>query len=367
MGWRMKLRVVFGLLAAGLVLASGRPALGVAIQELARLSGQGETVLRGLGFVVGLPGTGDPSENPALARQLARLLEENGSPVPDLRELAKGRNIATVMVTCVVPREGARRGDKLDVFVQTWASAKSLEGGRLYITPLQGPLPGQGVYAFAEGALMFEEGSKTVGRVRGGARVSHDITMGVVGGDGTITLVIEPAYAGWPTAELLASAINADRQGLDETLAQLARAMDEKTVRVQIPETERSDPANFISSVMEIRLDASLLTLPARVIVNERKGTIVVTGDVEISPAAIAHRDLVITTLTPAREPTPANPEMRRSRWTSIDTGAGERERARVEDLLEALKQLDVPVVDQIAILAKLSKIGRLHAEFIVE
>lgn len=361
------MRALRALIAAAAALFSAGAAQGLSIQEMARLEGQGETTLWGLGFVVGLAGTGDPSDNLPLARQLARLLERGGNPIPKLEELAKGKNLAMVMVTATVPREGARRGDKLDVSVQTWHRAGSLEGGRLFITPLQGPLPGQGVYAFAEGPLVFDGASRTAGRVRDGARVSRDIRMAGVGQDGALTLVIEPAYAGWSTAQLLASVINSERQGLDEEAKVIAFALDERTVRVEIPEEDRTDQAYFVSSILEIRLDPSLLSLPARVIVNEARGTIVVTGDVQISPAVISHKDLVITTLTPPVEPTPATPRLDRSRWAAVDTLKSERETARLQDLLEALKRLDVPVPEQVAILRKLHKIGRLHCEFIVE
>lgn len=363
-GW---LRVFFALLSAAAALIAGTTAHALSIQEIARLDGQGETTLWGLGFVAGLTGTGDPSESLPLARQLAKLLQNGGNPVPDVEELAKGKNLAMVTVSVTIPREGARRGDKLDVTVRAWHRAQSLEGGGLLITPLTGPLPGQGVYAFAEGQISFDGLSRTTGRIRGGARISRDITMNTVQSDGTLRLVVEPSYGGWTTTQLVASIINSERAGLEEAAEEIAFAQDERTVLVVIPEAERPDPANFIAGVLEIRMDPSLLSLPARVIVNEEKGTIVVTGDVQISPSVISHKDLVITTVLPPREPTPANPQLQRSRWAAVTTGDEPRDATRLQDLLEALKQLDVAVADQIAILAKLHKIGRMHCEFIVE
>jgi len=358
---------VLALVTALVALVPAESARALSVQEMARLQGQGETTIWGLGFVMGLPGTGDPANTLPLARQLARLLERGGSPVPNIEELFKGRNVAMVMVTCSIPRTGARRGDKLDVYVRSWHNAESLEGGSLFITPLQGPLPGQGVYAFAEGPVIFEGESLTGGRVLRGATVSADITMDVIAGDGSVTLIVEPGYAGWPTAKLIAGAINSDRQGLDETIGEIARAVDERTVRVSIPPAELPDPGNFIASILEIRLDPSLLSLPARVVVNERKGTIVVSGDVEISAAVISHKDLVVTTVRPVREPTVDNPLIERTRWATVGTAKSERDTARLQELLEALKQLDVPVADQIAILSQLHRNGALHAEFVVE
>lgn len=365
---RSRMLITTWMVLAVLVIAPARHAAALSVQELARLKGQGQSTIWGLGFVTGLPGTGDPSEVLPLARQLAQVLQNGGNPVPDVIQLAKGKNIAMVMVTATIPKEGARAGDKLDVYVQAWHRAQSLEGGRLFITPLQGPLPGQGVFAFAEGPLIIEGGSKVSGRVREAASLARDITMNVVEPDGSVTLLVEPAYAGWTTTQLLASVINAERQGLDDSAVSIAVALDERAIRVEIPPEERPDPANFIASLLETRLDPTLLTLPARVIVNERKGTIVVTGEVEISPAVISHKDLVITTMIPPREPTPEQPQLERSRWAPVSTMAEQGSRStRVQDLLSALKGLDVPVSDQIAILAKLHRIGRLHAEFIVE
>jgi flagellar P-ring protein precursor FlgI len=266
-----------------------------------------------------------------------------------------------------VPREGLLRGEKVDVFVQSWHGAKSLEGGRLFITPMQGPLPGQGVYAFADGAVVLESGTKTVGRVRGGAQMSKDIRMGVIGDDGTIRLSVRGAYAGWTSTKLLATTINQDRQGFRENAEEIARAIDGKTVVVRIPDVERANPANFIGKVLSIRIDPTLLDLPARVIVNEMTGSIVVTGNVQISPTVISHANLVVTTVTPSVEPTVDRPRVMRTPVTAVDTVHGDRSTARLEDLLEAMRALDVPVKDRIAILAQMHAIGHLHAEFIEE
>ena len=349
------------------LLMHGPSAWALSVQELARLEGQGETTLWGLGFVTGLQGTGDPSEALPLSRSLAQVLSAGGNPVPRLEELFKGKNIAMVMVTARVPKEGMRAGDKLDVSVSAWHKAQSLQGGQLFLTPLQGPLPGQGVFAFADGPVTLESATLTSGRVRSAAKAARDIRMNVIDPRGTVSLIVEPAYAGWTTTQLIASVVNAERQGFDESGSVIATVLDERTVRVSIPEEELPDPANFIASLLETRLDPSLLALPARVVVNEAKGSIVVTGNAEISPAVISHKDLVVTTLIPPREPTPEQPQLSRSRWAKMASIDGGPRAGKVDDLLGALRSMDVPVSDQIAILSKLHKIGRLHAEFIVE
>ncbi len=352
---------------AVLALWSASPARALSVQDMATLDGTGENTLWGMGFVVGLQGTGDGSDKLPLARQLAAVLARGGNVIPDIAELAAGKNAAMVMVTCTLPREGALAGEKLDAYVTSFFSAKSLAGGRLFITPLQGPLPGQGVYASAQGGLVLDAGTTTSGRVRGGAQMSKDVRMFVIGEDGTIALSVKSEYAGWTSTKLLANTINQDRQGFRENAEEIARAVDGKTVVVRIPDVERANPANFIGKVLSIRLDPTLLDLPARVIVNESTGSIVVTGDVEISPTVIAHENLVVTTVTPAIEPTPDRPRISRTAVTSVDTVDGERSAARLEDLLEAMRALDVPVKDRIAILAQMHAIGHLHAEFITE
>lgn len=353
--------------AAAIALWGAGSARALSVQDMATLDGTGENTLWGMGFVVGLQGTGDSSDTLPLARQLASLLERGGNVIPNIEELAGGKNVAMVMVTCTLPREGVLAGEKVDVFVQSWYGAKSLEGGRLFITPMQGPLPGQGVYAFAEGPVVIESETKTVGRVRAGAQLSRDVRMDVIGEDGAIRLTVRGAYAGWTSTKLLATTINQDRQGFRENAEEIARAVDAKTVVVRIPDVERGSPANFIGKILSIRIDPTLLDLPARVIVNERTGSIVVTGNVQISPTVISHENLVVTTVTPAAPATPERPAISRTPVTAVDTVAGERSAAKLEDLLEAMRALDVPVKDRIAILAQMHAIGHLHAEFIEE
>lgn len=183
--------------------------------------------------------------------------------------------------------------------------------------------------------------------------------------EGTINLAIDPAYAGWSTAQLLASIINQHRLGLEETGEEIARAVSERVVRVRIPDVERPDPANFIADIMGIRFDASLLDLPARIVVNEREQAIVATGNVEIGPTLITYRDLVINTAPPT--PQGAAQVIQPSRWATVHTGARPNETARLQDLLQAFRQIDVSVDDQIAILNMLRRSGNLHAEIVVD
>ncbi len=361
-------RVWLSVLAGLVVMLAAPIASALTVKDLITLRGTGETNLWGFGLVMGLEGTGDSGDYLPMARQMARVLERGGNVIPDLAELLEAQNVAVVMVTATLPREGARVGETYDVFVQAVNNASSLRGGRLFITPLLGPLPGQGVYGFAEGPITFEEDAiDTTGRVRGGLRMARDITMQTVDQNFRLVLQVRPEYAGWNTTKLLANTINQDRQGLLGSGAEVAQALDEKIVVVTIPEPERRDPANFIGSILDIRMDPSLLSLPARVIVNERVGSIVLQGDVQISPAVVSHGDLVVTTVTPPVEPTPEAPRVEVGTAALIATEVDGRRMARAGDLLQAMDTLDVPIEDQIAIVTQLHRIGALHAELIVE
>jgi flagellar P-ring protein precursor FlgI len=353
------------LLSAVLALTP-RTAQAITVQDLAALQGHGESKVWGFGFVVGLPGTGDPSEFLPQARQVAKLLERGGNPVPKIEELAKGKNIAMVMVTATIRETGGKRGDKLDCHVQAWHSAQSLEGGRLFITPLQGALPGQGVYAMAEGEVILEGTARTSGIVRAGAQVISDIDMEVIQPDGTITLNVRPEWAQWTTTKLLANVINQDRRGFVDAQLEIAHAVDARTVVVQIPEPELANPANFIGDILAIQLDGSLLNLPAVVQVNEQKGTIVVTGNVTISGVLISSKNLTIQTVTPPVTPSATNPQVQRTSWGRVGQPQ-ESSMARLEDLLQALRAIDMPASEQIAILKEIHKTGRLHAAFVSE
>ena len=362
----MRIPVISLLLAAALSLISTTHAMAISVQELVRLKGQGESVLQGLGLVVGLPGTGDSGEDLIVARPLAKLLETSGNPIGGFDELAQSRSIALVMVTCTIDRTGAKLDDKFDVVVSAINNPASLEGGELFLAPLRAPLPPHDVYAIAQGPIVIEGVNPTRGMVRGGARVTRDILMPTISSDGTISLIVHPHVASWTTAQLIADTINQHRLGLDQLGDPIAQAMDDRSVRVLIPNTDLADPAGFIADILSIRFDPSLLELPARVVVNEREGIIVMTGNVEISPTALTHGDLIITSVTPPPQPEEGAPLIEQGRWAAVSTSRRENESARLQDLLSAFKQLDVSVDDQIAILMQLHRTGALHAELIV-
>ncbi len=362
-----RLTAILALLSLGLIAPPGL-AQSLHISEMARIKGQGISVLQGLGLVVGLNGTGDSGKELAVARPIAEVLRRNGNPIPDLSELAKSRSVALVMVTCQVPREGARKDDELDVRVSVIHSASSLDGGVLYISPLTAPIPGSGVWAYAQGQVIVEsQENPTTGFLPGGAYIAKDIVT-TPDVKTSFELVLDPPYAGFRAAAEVAGAINDEYLLTTRTIGEkIAKVIDERTILVTVPESERRAPAGFVGDVMGTSISSNRLGLPAQVICNTRTGQIMVSGDVRISPAVITHEDLVITTTIPTPEPTAADPLVEKSRWAAIGPGARETDMARIQDLQSALNQLAVPANDQIQILQMLHKAGKLHARLIID
>lgn len=358
--------------ALGIALgaAIAPPAPAQPIRELVRIEGQEVSVIRGLGLVTGLAGTGDSASELAMARPLAEVLRSNGNPIPDFKDLGKTKSVALVMVRSLIPESGARSGDRFDATVTTLGSAKSLQGGVLFLSPMRGPAPGSPVYAVADGLLQIDEpNTATVGRIRGGAVMLRGIRTTDLGS--TFTLILKPYFAGWSAASEIASRINqewygtADPEQMASIGEPIATAFDEREIRIQIPDPERANKAAFVSDVLSTTVNAQLLGLPAAVIVNERTGGIVVTADVRIGPVAITHKDLTITTTLPPPQPTQASPIVQQRRWAGVQTGAKPRETAKLQDLLAAFERLDVPPKDQIDIIYMIERAGMLHARLI--
>ena len=333
------------------------------VQEITRLQDQGETILQGVGLVIGLSGTGDSGKELAVARPLAQILKNGGNALDSPLNLANSRAVALVLVTCVVPRQGAKADDVLDVTVAVVNSAKSIAGGQLFLSPLRGPFPGMPPYAMAEGMIEISDPARpTVGRVRLGARMIDDIPPPKIGD--SFDLIIEPPFAGWSSASQIALSINAKAQPQGPAVA---FAVDARTVRVTIPSAERTDKAGFLADVLAAEVNLSQLDLPNTIIFNQKTGAIIMPVDIEIAPVAITHKDLSITTTLPTPQPTQQFPLVQRDRWTGLQTNARPAERARLSDLLAAFKQLDIPPQDQIGILQMLHKTGKLQAKIIID
>ena len=206
-----------------------------------------------------------------------------------------------------------------------------------------------------------------------------DIRSSPVTPAGTMGLVLKDQYASYPVATAIADVIN-DEFAIDG-LSRVAVVEDAKNIKVLVPAVERSDPGNFIATLVTIAIDPSLIQTEARIVINEREGIIVVTGNVEISPVGITHKGMAISSITPGfgapaapglpgigAAAGPAGAQNAPRRWAGLDTtGRQSRSSTRLLDLLSAFDQLMVPVEDQIAIIYELRKTGALHAEIVSE
>jgi len=334
----------------------------VKIADITRIGGERTNILTGLGLVYGLKGTGDGGDFTAAINPLRSMLAKFADPVT-VAQLSNAANVAVVMVTATVPGSGVRDGDHLDVHVSSVGAAASLRGGRLFVTPMQGPIPGGPVLALAEGPVSLEDPSTpTVGVIKaaaGGGVMEADLPARVIDASGRFTLILDDPAAGWATASRIAKMIN-DSEGISgETLAM---ALDAKNVVVTIPVNERQHPDSFIGRIQQLPIQ--LLASEARVTINEKTGTIIMTGDVEISPVVISHNGLSISTIMPVPTPTPRNPLVTSHQAIAVATGGAN---GNLQDLVNALEQLKVPTQDRIDIIKELYKTGKLHAKLIEE
>jgi len=348
------------LAAASIAMAwAGMPATAEArttLKSICRVKGQEENTLQGLGIVVGLKGTGDGGNFAPTMQSLARMMLLMGRPVGrDLtKELKEAKNVALVTVSVTVPPAGARQGDKLDCTVSA-ISAKSLAGGRLFTTPLTGSRPdprGARVYAFAEGPLSLDDPNLvTTARIFGGCRLEEDF-FNVFTRDDRLTLVLEPNHADFEVAQDVAELINS-QLGFQGSGAPLAKALDQLNIEVSIPPQYKSDPVLFVSQVLALPILEP--QLGPRVVINERAGSIVISGDVEIGAVVVSHKNIVIETGGGA----PAG------QFKPLDVG--ETPTPRLKSLVESLNALHVPTDDIVDIIKGLERNGKLHGQLIIE
>jgi len=356
-------RAWIALVGAAVALCLSTAASAVQVQDLVRLKGSETSALIGMGLIVGLDGSGDggdflPAMRP-LAQLTNRLLDPNTTPI----ELEDAQNVALVALEVKLPATGVREGDTVDVYVSSVGPADSLKGGRLILAPMTGPRPNSPIFAYAQGAVVLEDDEvATSGVIRGGAQLTRDVMAQYIDKYGRITLVLNQDVATWPMANNLASLIN---DLLAPEGPRLAKAIDQKNVVIDVPIYEREDPAGFISQVLTAYIDPSQIAAGARVVINEKTGTIIVTGDVQISPVLISHEELTITTVTPEPQPNPLNPVTEGKNFAALDPqGQGG---AKLADLLAALNQLKVDAKDRIEIVREIARSGRLHAKLIIQ
>jgi flagellar P-ring protein precursor FlgI len=328
------------------------------LKSICRLKGQEENSIQGLGIIVGLKGTGDGSSYLPTIRSVAKIMSimGNGSSAGAnaITELKDTKNVALVVVNCTIPAGGARQGDKLDCTVSSIGSAKSLAGGRLFLTALIGPDPkNPRVYAFAEGPVTIENDKMpNTGRIHSGCQLEEEFFHSFIH-DNAITLVLEKNHADFQVAQDVADLINKLLVNQTSSGAILARAVDQSNIVVAIPAQYHDDPVSFVSQVLDLQIFEPR-TAP-RVVINERAGSIVISGEVVIGSVAVTHKNLTIETGSDSAGKGFVGVD-------SVDPAS-----PKLKSLIAALNAVHAPTEDIIEIIKGLDRDGKLHALLIIE
>lgn len=327
------------------VLGFPKPSLGTRLKDVATIKGVRDNILIGYGIVVGLKGTGDSSTD-VTGQSLNRLFGKLGLDVQE-NAAVKSKNAAAVIVTANLP-PFARVGNKIDVTVSSIGDSSSLEGGVLLVTPLRGG--DQNVYAVAQGntsiGAVADGSSKnfpTVARVVGGATVEKDIDTNFNQKKSFRLALHNPDFT---TAARLAILINGELGG------KYATARDSGTIDIVVPFNYEGNPVELLARVENL---AVTVDIKAKVVLNERTGTVIMGDHISISPIAISHGDLSIEVKSDAKD---ANKKGGKPEHI-LDLKNG----SSVSDLVRALNALGVQPKDLTAIFQTLRQVGALQAE----
>lgn len=362
----------FSLVVCGLLLGATSLRAEVRVKDLALVAGARDNQLSGFGLVVGLAGDGD--KNPTYSLQaIANSLLRYGITLP--AATLSSKNIAAVIVTADVPAF-KKNGSRLDVTVSSMGDAKSLQGGILLQTPLFGA-DGK-IYAVAQGALSIggiaggadgaggatvQKNHPTVGQIIGGALVEHEIPMEILQENMIHLLLREPDFT---SSSRLAEAINL-------VFTNSAEAVDSTTVRVQVPPHLAGTTVDFIARLEAIEVAPDI---SARIIINERTGTIVATSKIRIAACAVSHGSLTISIASSqdVSQPSPFSNTGKTVVTPRTDVSVKE-EKARlvtlpelptVEKVAAGLNALGVTPRDMMAIFQAMKQAGALQAELIL-
>ena len=369
---RQVLCVLLGVLAF-----AGSTAAAVRIKDLARFDGVRDNAILGYGLVVGLPGTGDSSRNLPTLQSVSNMLQEFGLNVPPVG--VSSRNVAAVLVTATLPGV-LRIGDKLDVNVSSIGDARSLAGGTLLHTPLLGV--DRRIYATAQGPLAvggsrFEQNGNveqknfpTSGTIPEGAVAEKEISAPLARRDGALDLILnDPDYT---TANRVAQTINRELPQAD------AAALESGRIRLQTGQVAPERIVALIAAVENLVVEPDI---KARVVVNERTGTVVSGGSVWLSAVTITQGDIKVsitqdyivsqpggTFFGPAPGVQTAVVPQTRVRAEEGATQAIKLPQgATIEELVNALRAVRASSREIIAVLQGIKRAGALHAELIVQ
>jgi len=363
-GWLL----VASVFAAGVTIeADGSSRL----KDVVTLQGSAGTPVVGYGLVVGLNKSGDRRQTIFSAQTLANMLQRFGVAVP--AEQMKVENVAAVLVTADLSPY-ARAGTRLDVTASSVGDARSLQGGILLPTALRGP-DGQ-VRATAQGPLSLggfggggggnsvQVNHLTVGRVPDGALVETNTPRVVGGGDAIVLILKDPDFI---SAGRVAEAVNMDLGGA------AAHAIDAASVTIRVPDQYKNAVPDLVA-----RLEALSVTVDtvARVVINERTGTVVIGGSVRLGPAAVAHGNLSvrISTQLTVSQPSPLSKggqtvvvPQEKVEVTQEDAKLLQLpEATTLEDVVRGLNALGATPRDIIAIMQALKAVGALRAELVI-
>jgi len=356
----------------GLAYSNG----SVRIKDLCRLSEARDNSLVGYGLVTGLAGTGDTMRSAATQQSVRNVLKNFGINVAEGK--MRGRNVASVMIVATLP-PFARPGDRVDVNITSMGDARSLVGGTLLRADLKGA-DGK-IYALAQGPVsvggfsydlngnLIQKNHPTAGIIPGGAIVEKSVVTELLDNMGKLDYVlIDPDFT---TAVRVMQAINKEVPGA------VATAIDANRVSVEIQKRDRSSLVQLISQVENTSVfpDQS-----AKVVINERTGTVVAGGDVQISNVSITHGDLKVTINTKYEVSQPVlvskTGENVRTQVVPATTIKVDEENSvlvempgnsTISDLVAALNKVRASSRDIITILQAIKRAGGLHSELIIQ
>ena len=367
--------VAFSWLLAQLVLAGvPLPARAERIKDIATVAGVRSNQLVGYGLVVGLDGTGDQTtQAPFTIQSITNMLAKFGITVP-ANANPQLKNVAAVTVTADLTAF-AKTGQTIDVTVASIGNASSLRGGDLLMTPLRG-VDGQ-VYAFAQGSVIVsgfgvngKDGSRislnvpSSGRVPNGASVEKEVPVKFASDAHLVLNLNTPDFT---TASRVVAGIN-------NTLgAGTAEALDAVSIRVAAPQSS-DQRISYLASLEAIEIDPG--EAPARVIINSRTGTVVISSHVRVMAAAVAHGSLsvTITERNDVSQPNSFTPGTTATvtPHSTIDVQQGDarmfvfKSGVNLDEIVRAVNQVGAAPGDLVAILEALKQAGALRAELIV-
>jgi flagellar P-ring protein FlgI len=352
-----------------LVVPARVSAQGVLLKDIANVQGVTANQLVGYGIVTGLNQTGDSTSVLFTSKTIQNILQTFGlsTQSTDVRT----RDVAAVIVTAKLP-PFAHSGDNADVLVSALGDSTTLQGGTLILTELRGP--NNLVYATAQGPISvggfsadtgtgnsISKNFVTAGRVPGGAVIARDMITNLQQDPAGFSYVLStPDYK---TAAHASAALNT-KFGRGT-----AHALDAATVRVTLPTRYVNDPVSFLADAGDLKIEADQL---AKVVINERTGTIVMGGDITLAPVAIAHGNLSITIAT-NNQAVPAGPFSNAPTVTQTNTTVKTSETGRkliyisgagtLSQVVRALNTIGVSPRDLISIVQALRESGSLQAD----